>query len=142
MDHDVRPAVPVQVRHDERPDRGEVAREYALALAYRAGDTLLAAGRWDEASAKFRAVYDADPLYLAWLPSTLRLRMMLALLGWNGIWTECLAARIPARRQSSCGILQDTQMAPTPWARARMTRRGTCVPQRRSWSRCKMSCQT
>jgi tetratricopeptide (TPR) repeat protein len=54
--------------HDVRPDVTEVAGEYALALAYRAGEAALAAGDWDDALAKFQAVYDADPLYLAWLP--------------------------------------------------------------------------
>ncbi|HZR97941.1 MAG TPA: hypothetical protein VFE37_04495, partial [Chloroflexota bacterium] len=54
--------------HDLRPDLAEVASEYALALAYRGGEAALAAGRWEDALAKFQAVYTADPLYLAWVP--------------------------------------------------------------------------
>jgi tetratricopeptide (TPR) repeat protein len=54
--------------HERRPDLPEVAREYALALAYLGGEAAYAAGRWEDALAKFQAVYDADPLYLAWLP--------------------------------------------------------------------------
>jgi tetratricopeptide (TPR) repeat protein len=54
--------------HDLRPDLAEVAKEYALALAYRGGEAALAAGRWEDALARFRGVYDGDPLYLAWLP--------------------------------------------------------------------------
>ncbi|HEY7067668.1 MAG TPA: hypothetical protein VII06_39795 [Chloroflexota bacterium] len=54
--------------HDQRPDLAEVATEYSLALAYRGGEAALAAGRWEAALAKFQAVADADPLYLAWKP--------------------------------------------------------------------------
>lgn len=60
--------------HDLRPDLTEVASEYALALAYRGGEVTAAAGRWEDALAKFQAVYAADPLYLAWLPERAPLR--------------------------------------------------------------------
>ncbi|HLH26035.1 MAG TPA: tetratricopeptide repeat protein [Chloroflexota bacterium] len=62
--------------HDLRPDLAEVAGEYTLALAYRAGEIALAAGRWDDAVGKFQAVHDADPLYLAWLPERAPLRRL------------------------------------------------------------------
>jgi hypothetical protein len=54
--------------HDRQPRAREVAREYALALAYRGGELALAGGDWGEAAAKFRAVDEGDRLYLAWLP--------------------------------------------------------------------------
>jgi tetratricopeptide (TPR) repeat protein len=52
----------------QRPTAAEPNREYALALAYRAGEAAMAQGNWEEAVAKFEAVSQADPLYLSWLP--------------------------------------------------------------------------
>lgn len=62
--------------YQQRPDSVEAATEYALALAYRAGEAALAAGRWEDALAKFRAVYEGDRLYLAWRPERAPRRRM------------------------------------------------------------------
>ncbi len=83
---------------EAQPDSSEATREYALAAAYRAAEAALAAGDRVEALAKFRAVYDGDRLYLAWLPErSARHRLAEIETQWGhelaeeGVWGEAEA---------------------------------------------------
>jgi len=94
---------------EQRPDLSEVASEYALALAYRAGEIALANANWPEAVAKFEAVYTADPLYLAWLPERApRQRLAEAHVGWG---RALLAEHALDDAERHC--LQARELAPT-----------------------------